>query len=86
MNVWNKLVALQVALNLLILVSCSKDGSSTEGMQCFKEPYINYQVYTTYNADDKIEDALSEYSGKNKPAFRNGGNRQTGIQETALAA
>jgi len=27
-----------------------------------------------------------EYSGKNKPAFRNGGNRQTGIQETALAA
>ena len=36
MNVWNKLVALQVALNLLVLVSCSKDGSSTEGMQCFK--------------------------------------------------
>jgi hypothetical protein len=29
---------------------------------------------------------LVEYSGKNKPAFRNGGNRQTGIQETALAA
>ena len=28
----------------------------------------------------------SEYSGENKPAFRNGGNRQTGIQETALAA
>ena len=27
-----------------------------------------------------------EYSGENKPAFRNGGNRQTGIQETALAA
>lgn len=27
-----------------------------------------------------------EYSGQNKPAFRNGGNRQTGIQETALAA
>ena len=27
----------------------------------------------------------NEYSGKNKPAFRNGGNRQTGIQETALA-
>lgn len=28
----------------------------------------------------------SEYSGENKPAFRNGGNRQTGMQETALAA
>ena len=27
-----------------------------------------------------------EYSDENKPAFRNGGNRQTGIQETALAA
>lgn len=69
MNVWNKLVALQVALNLLILVSCSKDGSSTEGMQCFKEPYINYQVYTTYNADDKIEDALSVRTYNNMPFF-----------------
>ena len=29
---------------------------------------------------------LAEYSGENKPAFRNGGNRQTGIQEAALAA
>ena len=29
---------------------------------------------------------FAEYSGENKPAFRNGGNRQTGIQETALAA
>ena len=29
---------------------------------------------------------VDEYSGENKPAFRNGGNRQTGIQETALAA
>ncbi|PJJ40471.1 hypothetical protein [Hallerella succinigenes] len=34
------------------------------------------------------EDIVSsiEYSGENKPAFRNGGNRQTGMQETALAA
>ena len=31
-------------------------------------------------------DHATEYSGENKPAFRNGGNRQTGIQETALAA
>ena len=32
----------------------------------------------------KIKDA--EYSDENKPAFRNGENRQTGIQDTALAA
>ena len=35
---------------------------------------------------DKRKNYRSEYSGENKPAFRNGGNRQTGIQETALAA
>ena len=36
---------------------------------------------------DKVKTSpLAEYSGENKPAFRNGGNRQTGIQETALAA
>ena len=34
----------------------------------------------------KIDEENLEYSGENKPAFRNGGNRQTGIQETALAA
>lgn len=32
------------------------------------------------------ESIVREYSGENKPTFRNGGNRQTGIQETALAA
>ena len=35
--------------------------------------------------DSVMEPAL-EYSDENKPAFRNGENRQTGIQDTALAA
>ena len=38
-----------------------------------------------YTLIAELENFL-EYSGENKPAFRNGGNRQTGIQETALAA
>lgn len=35
-----------------------------------------------------ISDALqsNDYSGVKKPSFRNGGNRQTGTLETALAA
>ena len=36
-------------------------------MQCFKERYINYQVYRTYNADDKIEDASSVQTYNNMP-------------------
>ncbi|MDD5943012.1 hypothetical protein [Fibrobacter sp.] len=39
---------------------------------------ISLHIYANY---DSIE-----YSGENKPTFRNGGNRQTGMQETALAA
>ena len=38
------------------------------------------------NNIEKFDGDFREYSGENKPAFRNGGNRQTGIQETALAA
>ncbi|MDD5943413.1 hypothetical protein [Fibrobacter sp.] len=38
-------------------------------------------VKTAFSAKHRLE-----YSGENKPTFRNGGNRQTGMQETALAA
>jgi len=46
------------------------------------------------NPKNKLDDNLEvsfipmnlEYSDENKPAFRNGENRQTGIQDTALAA
>ena len=34
----------------------------------------------------RITSQNAEYTGENKPRFRNGGNRQTGMQETALAA
>ena len=52
--------------------------------------WVKYRLYGSgMSSDDFYEQfpasTTSEYSGKNKPAFRNGGNRQTGIQETALA-
>ena len=46
-------------------------------------PYIRQDALNSFRIRN-IQ--LTEYSGENKPAFRNGGNRQTGIQETALVA
>ena len=46
-----------------------------------KKPKISLFARDEGDKEDKYE-----YSGENKPTFRNGGNRQTGIQETALAA
>ena len=45
----------------------------------------NMQKWQTYVSGDPRRQQI-EYSGENKPTFRNGGNRQTGMQETALAA
>jgi hypothetical protein len=53
--------------------------------ECLNAPQISF--FSRINDLGAVKELLkNEYSGKNKPAFRNGGNRQTGIQETALAA
>ena len=44
----------------------------------------NGNIYPLYVIEDFLQ--KDEYSDENKPAFRNGENRQTGIQDTALAA
>lgn len=45
-----------------------------------------HYLHASYQKSLRDHDIVSEYSDENKPAFRNGGNRQTGIQDTALAA
>ena len=58
-------------------------GKANKIVHLARKNFIGSQV-----PDSRVQPfrCFAEYSGENKPAFRNGGNRQTGIQETALAA
>ena len=61
-----------------IMATLSARGDEVVGLDSVP-PKLNLDIFGKANK-------IVEYSGENKPAFRNGGNRQTGIQETALAA
>ena len=58
-------------------------GKANKIVQLARKNFIGSQVSDSREQPFRC---FAEYSGENKPAFRNGGNRQTGIQETALAA
>ena len=89
----NKLIAF--LFTMLSMSMASEENSLLAELQGIEKKFISecnadkFEIPAIAQALNKCNIEVKnvfEYSGENKPAFRNGGNRQTGIQETALAA